>query len=79
MGKNTPALFPRELRRVGHKVLWYVPVCRRTFADNVLDLVDSWPGFSVSEYGTGLARRGQGYGVQIGMKKGTSDNYILPL
>jgi len=49
------------------------------FANNVLDLVDPWPGFSVSEYKTGFARRGKGHGVRKGVKKGMNDNnYILP-
>jgi len=57
------------------------PYVNVRLADNVLDLVDPWPDFSVSEYGIGLARRVQGHDVWKGEKKpgGTNDNhYILP-
>ena len=36
----------------------YVDVC---LTDDVLDLIDPWPEFSVSEYGTGLVCRDQGH------------------
>ena len=55
---DTLILFPRELWRVGNRVPWRVPGCRRMFGLRCFRFVDSRLEFSVLKYGSGVIRRG---------------------